>query len=79
MSYLIKRECYNEKTYNGYKDNPYWKVVFDYWEIGLRSDGYWVMCNQITPTKNDHKYIKERLKTIVTECGINIKNITPLK
>ena len=32
MRYQIKRECWNKKTFNGYDDNPYWKIdIFGNW------------------------------------------------
>jgi hypothetical protein len=39
MSYQIKRECWNEKTYNGYEDVPYWRIDFKGLSFGLTDDG----------------------------------------
>jgi hypothetical protein len=69
MSYTIERECWNEKTYNGYKDNPYWRVTFDNRIIGLTDGGHiWAIDNKPFVDST----IREKLKVIVSECKINI-------
>jgi hypothetical protein len=69
MSYTIERECWNEKTYNGYRDNPYWRVTFDNRIIGLTDGGHiWAIDNKPFVDST----IREKLKVIVSECKINI-------
>lgn len=38
--YNIKRECYNEKTFNGYEDSPYWRIDFRGLSFGLTDAGH---------------------------------------
>lgn len=38
--YNIKRECYNEKTFNGYEDSPYWRIDFRGLSFGLKDNGH---------------------------------------
>ena len=76
MKYRIYRECWNERTYNGHIDSPYWRILFDSYEIGLKDDGSFWSIN-----RNDLKdiaYIKNMLKTIIEECKLNIQLSTEL-
>ena len=67
--YTIKRECYNDKTYNGFIDNPYWLITFDHYTIGLKDDGwYWEVTNN-----RISEYAKEMIQIIVDECKLNIR------
>ena len=70
MKYRIKRECWNEKTYNGYTDNPYWKIDTIGLSFGLTDEGkVWVM-DRYFPNVNDvHKDI---IRNIIKECKLNI-------
>lgn len=71
MHYTIVRECWNEKTYNGYTDNPYWKIEFETYSIGLKDDGtYWSLVNSLVNLENP--YIRAKLIAICKECKINI-------
>lgn len=68
--YQIKRECYNEKTFNGYTDSPYWLIEFDYYKIGLKDNGtFWSIDNDI---KINRPLVKEKLQIIIEECKLNI-------
>ena len=68
MRYSIKRECWNEKTFNGYTDNPYWRIDFRGLSFGLADDGeLWSIGNiKITPTNIDD------IRTIIKECKLSI-------
>ena len=71
MKYTIKRECWNEKTYNGYVDNPYWCITFSSYKIGLKDNGvFWSIDNSV-PNVNT-SYVKDYLNWIITECKLNI-------
>lgn len=73
--YTIQRECWNEKTYNGYEDSPYWIITLDggYHVIGLNDDGeFWSINNRDIL---DPRYLEDRLATIISECKLNIKLI----
>jgi len=69
MSYQIKRECWNEKTYNGYTDNPYWRIDFKGLSFGLKDNGeLWSIGNlKITD------FNIEDIDNIITECKLSIK------
>jgi hypothetical protein len=71
MSYSIKRECWNEKTYNGYEDAPYWRIDFKGLSFGLTDKGnLWSIGNlQITD------FNIEDIKDIIKECKLPIKNL----
>lgn len=71
-NYKIHRECWNERTYNGYDDSPYWRILWDGYEIGLRDDGYfWDISNKRPNIRKDES-IKLCLKEICKQCGLNI-------
>jgi hypothetical protein len=68
MQYSIKRECWNEKTYNGYNDNPYWRIDFRGLSFGLKDDGQiWSVGNLKITDQNI-----EDIKTIISECKLPI-------
>jgi hypothetical protein len=68
MQYSIKRECWNEKTYNGYTDNPYWRIDFRGLSFGLKDDGQiWSVGNLKITDQNI-----EDIKTIISECKLPI-------
>lgn len=69
LRYTIKRECWNEKTYNGYSDNPYWLIEFDGYKIGLKDDGkFWSIINGVNVNGQN---IKDSLKQICQECKLD--------
>lgn len=69
MSYKIKRECWNEKTYNGYTDSPYWRVSVRDRLIGLNDNGtFWAIDNMPLSFINF-----EDLERIIKECKLKIK------
>ena len=68
MSYTIKRECWNDKTYNGYTDKPYWRIDFAGGGYGLKDDGTLWSVYDFAVT--DH--VKERVRMVIAECGLNI-------
>lgn len=72
MNYNIKRECWNEKTYNGYRDNPYWRIEFSWYVIGLSDDGnFWGIGNiEQSVVKND--YVRDMLNMIINDCKLQI-------
>ena len=70
MKYSIERVCWNEKTFNGYTDNPYWRICFSFYVIGLSDDGkYWSM-NDVKEVKTWD--VKEMLNKIIDECKLKI-------
>ena len=73
--YTIQRECWNEKTYNGYEDSPYWRITLDggHHVIGLNDDGkFWSINGRAI---FDPRYLEDRLAAIISECKLNIKLI----
>lgn len=71
MRYKIYRECWNENTFNGYVDSPFWRIEFEGYEIGLEDTGrYWSIINGRDISGD---YILNKLKTICTECKLNIE------
>ncbi len=79
--YTIRRECWNEKTFNGYTDNPYWRIGWAGYEIGLKDSGeYWMIYNdQEAVERLPHPEIQTALYNIVEECKIQIFKIQRLK
>ena len=68
MRYTIKRECWNEKTYNGYTDNPYWRIDFRGLSYGLNDEGeLWCINNSYI-----NNFVIEDINIIITECKLNI-------
>lgn len=71
-NYKIMRECWNEKTYNGYTDSPYWRVTLPGGEtVGLKDDGTWWKIN----TSMSDEMITAALSAIASQCNLNIKTI----
>lgn len=68
MRYQIKRECWNEKTYNGYTDNPYWKIDTNGLSFGLNDDGE-LWCMDRLDVSEVHKDI---IRNIIKECKLSI-------
>lgn len=75
MHYQIKRECWNEKTFNGYEDSPYWRIDFSGLSFGLMDDGYLWPIGKFTIYDSDIMIIH----TIISECKLNIILQSPLK
>jgi hypothetical protein len=71
MTYQIKRECWNEKTFNGYQDNPYWRIDFQDMGYVLLDDGRVWCTNGIEIS--DH--VLDDIKTIIKECKLNIESL----
>jgi hypothetical protein len=68
MVYFIKRECWNSKTFNGYVDNPYWRIDFRGLSFGLKDDGeLWSIGNVIISDVD----ISD-IKKIIAECKLQI-------
>jgi hypothetical protein len=69
MTYSIHRECWNEHTFNGYTDNPYWRVSFKGCDYGLTDDGQlWSINNSYI-----NESVKVDLESIIKECKLNIQ------
>lgn len=68
MKYQIKRECWNEKTYNGYTDNPYWRIDFNDKSFGLTDNGEIWSIGNLQVIKQDVGDIE----IIINECKLNI-------
>jgi len=67
--YEIKRENWNEKTSNGYVDNPYWLIKLYGNSYGLTDEGkLWSIDNLLIT-----KYTIEKINVIIKECKLNIK------
>lgn len=68
MSYTIKRECWNDKTYNGYVDNPYWRIGVNGQTYGVNDNGdAWPISNSLPV-----QYCTLEIKNILQECKLNI-------
>jgi hypothetical protein len=74
MQYQIKRECWNEKTFNGYTDNPYWKIELKGFGFVLNDDGRVWSSDGIKMTE----FYLDDIRTIIKECKLNIDIISPL-
>lgn len=68
MRYSIKRECWNEKTFNGYEDSPYWRVDLPNRSFGLKDNGeYWSIDNsEITVIDVSD------IARVIKECNLHI-------
>ena len=73
MTYQIKRECWNEKTFNGYVDNPYWKIELKGLGFVLTDDGRVWSSDGINMTE----FYLDDIRTIIKECKLNIDIISP--
>lgn len=75
--YEIYRECWNQRTFNGHTDNPYWRISWAGFQIGLKDSGAWwdINGNHEEMTDVDSKAISEAIRGIVSECNINIGKI----
>ena len=74
MRYKIERVCWNEKTYNGYEDNPYWliKLVAYPFPFGLGDDGkIWSIYPSDQKPTLITEHIKSEINTIIKECKLN--------
>jgi hypothetical protein len=74
MNYQIKRECWNDKTFNGYEDNPYWKIDFRGLGFVLNDDGRVWSSIGIKLTE----FHLSVIRTIIKECKLNIDIVSPL-
>lgn len=68
MKYEIFRECWNEKTFNGYKDNPYWRININGLGYGLTDCGRLWSVHDIPITSE----VKEQIRTVLKECRLSI-------
>lgn len=70
MRYQIKRECWNDKTYNGYIDKPYWRIDMNGNSYGLDDNGrIWSIGNN-SPI---NLHVKFEIQVIINECKLNIE------
>lgn len=69
MRYKIERECWNEKTYNGYVDNPYWRITLCGGNTyGLTDDGkLWSISNLLIT-----EHTRTEIRKVIDECKLNI-------
>lgn len=68
MRYQIKRECWNDKTYNGYEDAPYWRIDIFSNGYGLTDEGkLWSIDNLLI---TEHTIVE--IQKIINECKLNI-------
>lgn len=74
MQYQIKRECWNEKTFNGYVDNPYWRIDFKGMGYVLLDDGRVWSTIGIKMTE----FYLDDIRAIIKECKLNIVIISSL-
>lgn len=68
MRYQIKRECWNEKTFNGYEDAPYWRIDFRGLSFGLTDDGVLWSIGNLVISDIDISDVKN----IIKECKLSI-------
>lgn len=69
MRYRIERECWNENTFNGYEDRPYWRITLSGGnEYGLTDEGkLWSISNLLI---TDHT--KVEIQKVIDECKLQI-------
>jgi hypothetical protein len=69
MRYKIERICWNEKTFNGYKDSPYWLITLPGNNVyGLKDEGkLWSISNLVI---TDYTIVE--VQKIIDECKLNI-------
>lgn len=68
-SYKLQRICWCGHTYNGYYDNPYWRIDYEGNSIGLKDDGeYWNISN----VRQLPKDVETNIWRIINECKLNI-------
>ena len=72
--YVIERECWNEKTFNGYQDNPYWRIDFQDMGYVLLDDGR-VWCTNGMEISDP---VLDDIRTIIKECKLNIESLIKL-
>lgn len=72
MSYQIKRECWNDKTYNGYEDAPYWRIDYLGNSYGLTDKGnLWSISSlPYFPIITEQNIID--IQIIINECKLKI-------
>jgi hypothetical protein len=70
--YSIQRECWNDKTYNGYTDNPYWLIISEGgYRYGLTDNGEaWGIGDSLITS-----HVRRMIETVINECKLNIKLI----
>ena len=69
MNYSIERVCWSKETFNGYEDNPYWKIYINGVYFGLTDDGnLWPFCQDIKVSDYYLSYVSK----IVDECKLKI-------
>lgn len=71
IHYQIKRECWNDKTYNGYEDAPYWRIDFRGLSFGLTDEGKLWPIGGSTLTDTNIRDVN----SIIKECKLSIKII----
>lgn len=74
--YNIERVCWNEKTYNGYTDNPYWLISLEgkTSQFGLSDNGQvWAIYKVGNKPDVITNYVQEQIERVIKECGLNIK------
>jgi hypothetical protein len=68
MGYSIRRECWNDKTYNGYEDAPYWRIDFRGLSFGLTDEGeLWSIGNSVIDS-----WVIFDINNIIKECKLPI-------
>jgi len=72
MRYNIKRECWNEKTFNGYEDAPYWRIDFRGLSFGLNDSGQLWSIGNLKITNQNISDINQ----IIKECKLSIDTIS---
>ena len=69
MRYRIERVCWNENTFNGYEDRPYWRITLSGGnKYGLTDEGkLWSISNLLI---TDHT--KVEIQKVIDECKLQI-------
>lgn len=76
MNYNVKRECWNEKTFNGFEDNPYWRIDFRGLSFGLKDNGMlWSIGNKGI-SEIDFLDIQRIIKECKLEISFELPNIS---
>lgn len=69
-NYRLWREAWNDNTFNGFTDSPYWAIELQNGhKIGVTDNGYYWYISNIS--MNDCEI--QDVKSILKQCGLNIE------
>jgi hypothetical protein len=74
--YNIERVCWNEKTFNGYTDSPYWLISLEgkTSQFGLADNGQvWVIYKVGNEPDVITSPVQDAIERVIRECSLKIK------